>query len=294
MVFLKLAIRPFVLHPYFQLFTAVVIGGLIFSGGLLMWGFQIVNQFSYQVRQEQVVTAYLNPQMEVSQVTELKDKIQKIISDIPAEKIEKVEWVDVNGFLDEMKDYDSELKEQLMTLGHEVEAVVPQYVSISGQLPENFSQIIEQVSGIQKAESSLHRFRTLLSAFLSLRFILVVFLLALLGALLFVVFFYARKNANTYSDIVPLLKLMGAHHWALFFPPFLSGVFVALTGGGISCLLWILGAPMIEKQIRILFPVFFESTITAPSFIILFISLSGAIGVFSGIISQWRTHQSHA
>ncbi|MGK5084044.1 hypothetical protein WDW37_12170 [Bdellovibrionota bacterium FG-1] len=252
MFLLKLSFRPWRLAPLSQLFSAAAVGFLLLLVGFLFWMQAGLRPVLARLQGEQVVTAYLNSNVDPKDETRVVDSIRTVLG-AHAEKAD-IRLIDSKEFLAHLKGAYPDLATELEDLGADSALVVPRYVSISGVLPSSALRDVRSVSGIESAESSKDRYVHIIGAFAALRWVAKLLVLGLALALLTGLIHLSRMNAYLHRDALVVLKLWGANESILRLPSMISGVLVGTIGGIGAFAGWLLLGDSLAHHIRALSP----------------------------------------
>ena len=291
MLLLKLALRPWKIAPYSQLFSAVAVGFLLLLAGLLFWMQEGLRPVLSHMKQEQVITAYIDSGANIPD--------RKIIDDIEvslgahageasiysrrAEPAWSIKLTTAQQFVEQVKSAYPDLGNDLEELGAELPTVVPRYISISGMLPEEATDKIRGVAGIESVESSRDRNRSALGAFAALRWAARLLTLGLCFALFTGLIHLARTNLVIHRDSLGLLRLLGAGAATLRFPAMLSGLFVGMTGGTIAFVGWMTGGLWFTSQVARLSPWLKDMPAASPLLGLALLAFGAMIGLLAGV-----------
>ncbi len=280
MILFKLSTRPWRLAPWSQLIASLAVGFLLLSAGLLFWFQKGLEPVIDRLKHEQVVTAFLSADSDPKQVS---DSIRVALG--AHGETAAIESVDAPGFMSELEEHYPELSRELSDLGPELNSVVPRFVSIAGLLPENASDVIRAVSGIESAESSRDRYRNVVGAFQALRWVGSV----LAGGLAFSVFVglihLGRMNSFFHSEALSILRLWGAGALALRVPAVVSGALVGGIGGILAASAWLGGASGLAQHVRALSPLLKGLPAAQPELAAAFVAVGLVAGAMSGLIA---------
>lgn len=279
MFLLKLSFRPWRIAPFSQLFSAAAVGLLLFMTGFLTWMHEGLNPLVARMRAEQVVTAYLNPEITAADEDKLIDSIQIALG---AHSITEIGRVTPEQFIENLKGIYPDLSRELADLGAELHSVVPRYLSISGTLPSQAADQIRQMPGVRSADSSKDRYRHIVGAFSALKWVTKIFVLGLCLAIFTGLIHLMRMNAYLHKDALGLLRLWGAGDLALRAPGFISGLWVGILGGAMALLAWITGGSWLIRQIRGLSPLLKDIPPTEASFPFLLLFAGMVLGMLAG------------
>jgi len=309
---LKLALRPWRLAPFSQVFSALAVGCLLTLMGFLFWMDQGLKPVLRHLSSEEVVTAYLDPSSsgassgltggvsvgssgEGKDDSHVTDAIRTIVGAHPTGDPESVEVkkIGVVQFVGKLKASYPELARELEGLGDEVDSIIPRYVTVSGVFAPGLLDKIRAIPGVESAESSRNRYGHIVSAFSSIRWIARAMAAGLAVALVTGLVLLSRMNNYFHRDTLTLLRLWGASSWSLRLPALLSGGAVGLMGGLIAGLGWMIWGTWLTGQIRILSPILREMPSPDLHLVAVLLVSGILIGVFSGLSSAlWITPSS--
>lgn len=277
MYLIKLALRPWRVAPWSQFFSALAVGFLLVIAGFLVWMERGLIPVVQRLKQEQVITAYLDPAVEPKDEAKVADEIRVRLG---ARAID-VKTVPAEKFVAELREHYPDLGRELENLGSEMNSMVPRYISASGIMSEDALEKVRTVKGIESADSSRDRYHHVVGAFMALRLVSRWLAAGLALALLTGLIHLARMNAEIHHDSIELLRLWGAGAIALRSPGVLSGALVGLLGGALAFGAWITAAHWLGTQVSALSPLLQG---LAPPSILAGASLF-ACGTLSGLIA---------
>lgn len=291
MYLLRLAVRPWKAAGVSQVISALAVGFLLCLCGFLVWLQSGLGPIVGRMQSEQVITAYLSPDLEEREQAGVIDSIRVSLgaqSATPslAKEIE-VRMIEPSQFLNGMKAGFPELVRELEDLGSEAATVVPKFVSVSGALPPDSIERVRRVKGIESAETSRDKIKQTIGAFQALRWISRLLIGGLCLALLAGLVHLARLNSQLQSDATSLLRLWGANEFTLRLPSALSGATVGLAGGLIGSVSWLFWGSWLVRHVRSLSPFLHEISPMNGGGIALFLLLAGVlIGAASGLFGS--------
>lgn len=230
MYLLKLALRPFRLAWPSQTLSAAILGFFLFLSAFLFWFDRTLDPVVSRLEHEQVLTAYLDPNANV----DIVDRIR-----VEAGSSAVVESVSSINFIEKIKSGYPELARELESLGPEMNAIVPKYVSVSGVLDENVTEKIRAMSGVESIESSKERFSQVVGSVKSIQKFLEAMLLGIVLALLVGLVQASRAQTAIQSDAIRLMDLLGVQPTTVWCMRLVSSVTVGLLGGLLAAGLWV-------------------------------------------------------
>ncbi len=279
-IFLKLAWRPFRLAPLSQASSILTASVLLVLSGFLFWieqGFAPVVQ---RLQQEQVITAYLSPQLDRAGETRLVDSIQTSLgSAIHVQKMSASE------FIAELKPRYPELSRELEDMGEEGTALIPRYISISGVFQDQTAQAIHGMPGIESMETSKDRYKNVVGAFRALRWVARLMLMGLALALMTGLVHLVRMNRTIQSDAISFLRLWGANEVVIRMPTLISSWLVGFMGGAIAWAAWATVGVQITMQVKGLSPLLTEMPVPSASMGLLLLVIGSTLGMISGVLA---------
>ncbi|OFZ83367.1 MAG: hypothetical protein A2583_16110 [Bdellovibrionales bacterium RIFOXYD1_FULL_53_11] len=253
MYLLKLAARPWRLALASQLFTAVAVGVLLFMAGFLLWFERGLGGVVTTMRSEQVLTVYLDSAVDQRDESGIVDSIRTSLG-----AHAEVRLVAPQQFVDEIRDRYPGLTKEIEDLGSEMTLVVPKYVSVSGVLPAGALDSVKTIKGVESAESSKDKFRHIVDAFGTLRWVARGITLALAAALVTGLMQLARLNSHLHGDTLRQLRLWGAGALTVRIPAILSGLWTGAAGGVLAASVWLAGALWLARHVKALSPMMLQ------------------------------------
>lgn len=239
MFLLKLGFRPWRRSFFSQIFAAFAGGVILFLAATMIWGQFAIQPVISKIRNEQVLTAYLDPSVDKKQEDKLVDTVRETLG---SQRVQDLKFVDSKTFLEDLKDQFKNiapgLSEELMGLGNELEMVVPRYISVSGRFEPDTQDKLKAIVGIQTVDSSYSRSLPVVGAFSGLRWGMLIFAFGLILASLIGWIHLSRSNAHFLRDLGPFLRLWGAGAWAARVPQLISGGTVGFVSGGVAFTAW--------------------------------------------------------
>lgn len=279
MFLLKLGLRPWRLALWSQIFSALAVGFLILLAGIVFWIDRGLKPVVMRLQAEQVITAYLDTNLSVKDEKRVVDQIKTSLGARPAD----VKLVDSGEFLKEIEKSYPDLGRELQDLGQEMNSVIPRYVSVAGVLHKSALDEIKGINGVESAESSKDRYKHIVSAFTTLRWVAKLLVAGLMLALLTGLFQLARMNRHLHEDALSLLKLWGANELTLRMPGILSGLVVGATGGLIAFSGWLFVSHSLVGKVKNLSPMLQEMPMPSASWAVYLFFVSIVVGMLSGL-----------
>jgi cell division protein FtsX len=257
---------------------------LLLLAGLLFWIQGGLKPVLTRLEQEQVITAYVNTAVPQTDENKIVDQIQVALGS-HAERVD-IKLVQSEQFVDQIKQAYPDLGRELEDLGPETSAIVPRYVSISGLMIDSALDKIRAIPGIESAESSRDRNRSVIGAFVTLRWVAKVLSAGLCLALLTGLIHLARTNSYIHRDAVSLLKLLGADGMQLQVPGILSGACVGALGGILALVGWLSAGLWLSTQVKHLSPVLSSMPAANPFHGVVLLILGMGIGLTAGVVGN--------
>lgn len=289
MYLLKLAMRPWRLALMSQLFSALAVGFLLLMVGFLFWMQKGLHSVLSRLHGEQVITAYIERNVEAKNEAKIVDSIRVSLG---SQTTADIKWVSVPQFIQTLKGPYPELGRELEDLGHEINDVVPRYVSITGMLPEEAVDKIKVLPGIEKAESSKDRNRQVIGAFSTLRWIVRVLMGGVALALLTGLIHLSRMNAYLHRDALSLLKSWGASRSVLSAPGLISGCSVGALGGVIAAVGWVSFGVSLTHHVKSFSTLLKWMPAAQSSFSILLLGIGIFVGAIAGGLGTLSANQN--
>lgn len=280
---LKIAFRPWRAQPWSQVLSSFMVALLLVLSGLLFWVGQSLTPVISRLDHEQVISAYVLPEITSEQLPALADTLKLSLG--AASRDVQVEVVDAPKFLEKIEAQDPQLHRELNALGPEASLLIPRYVSLSGVLSDSAVQALEQVAGVESVDSSRDRNRTIVGAFRAIQWISRALLVGLVFSLAVGFVHLCRTHGYLQQDAVAVLKAWGGDEWHLKQPGMLSGVLVGALGGLIAAIVWALAIAPVTGQLQALSP--WLQGVRAPSSIwaLAFVWVGGLMGLLSGFFA---------
>ena len=280
LLLMKLALRPWRLAPLSQLFSAIAVGFLLVMAGFLFWVQQGLRPVLARLHQEQVITAYLSPSIEAGGEQHVADEVRLSLG-AHAERAD-VKLVGADQFVAEVAKQYPDLAKEVQDLGNDAALVVPRYVSVSGILSETALERVRAVSGIESAESSRDRYRSVVGAFSALRWVARLLVVGLGLALLTGLIHLARTNAYIHREAIALMRLLGGSGAWLQAPGMLSGLGVGLLGGAMAALTWVSAGVWLGHHVKNLSPLLRDMPVLNPLFALVLLFAGTLVGLIAG------------
>jgi len=283
---LKLALRPWRMALWSQLFSALAVGVLLLLIAFLFWMQQGLKTVITQMQEEQVMTAYLDPSLDQSAEEKVLKSVQVLLGSEGGEGSGgalEIQLVGHSQFIDRLKKSYLDLARQVEDLSQDAPQIIPRYITISGILPTFAVEKIKEIRGIESVESSKDRYHHIVGAFSVLRWIARMLVAGICFALITGLIHLSRMNSYLQSDALALLKLWGAGVQTLTYPGVVSGSLVGLLGGVLAAVGWATLGVWFSTHIRAISTLLRE----LPQFsspLALFLLLLGVfIGAFAGL-----------
>jgi hypothetical protein len=128
MFVIKLALRPWKVAPFSQVFSALAVGFLLLLMGFLFWIQNSLDPVLDRLRHEQVITAYFG-----NGGNETEDKVVDSIRLSLGAQAENAEIsvVEATQFLTELRTHNPELAREREDLGPEMHTDIPRTVTLA-------------------------------------------------------------------------------------------------------------------------------------------------------------------
>ncbi len=283
MYLLRLALRPWRSAPLSQGFAVLAIGFLLIFAATLFWVHSGLKSVLHRLKNDQVVTLYLEPGAKPQQI---EDQIK--ISLGAQSKSVDLERVDAKRFVERLRDAHPDLARELEELGSEMHSIVPEYVSVSGQFPLGATEKFKALSGVESVETAKNRYQQVIGAFTALKWFVRAMLLGVVGVLFLGFFQLARSHQKDHSEALGLLKFWGAGEATLLLPNLISCWLAGCLGGVMAALAWSLGSAWMAHAVQGLSP--FLSDLARHSFssriaALALFSAGSLLGIFAGLMA---------
>jgi cell division protein FtsX len=226
----------------------------------------------------------VNTQVPAADESKIVDQIQVALGS-HAERVD-LKMVQAEQFVDQIKQAYPDLGRELEDLGPETSTIVPRYISISGLMIDSAIDKIRAIPGIESADSSRDRNRSVIGAFVTLRWVAKVLSAGLCLALLTGLIHLARTNSYIHRDAVSLLRLLGGDGFQLQLPGILSGVCVGAIGGVLAMAGWLSAGIWLSGQVKHLSPVLRSMPAANPFHGLVLLVLGIGIGLMAGMIGN--------
>lgn len=279
MYLLKLALRPWRLAPWSQIFSTLAVGILLLLGGFIVWLDQGMKPLIARMQKEQIITAYLSPGLKNKQGTDIPEVVDTIRTTLGSAEMH---WVGSDEFVKHIKENYPDLGAELDGLGPEADTIIPRYVSISGVFDDSAMERLRSIRGVEATETSKDRHRQSIGAFRALRWVGRLLIAGLGIALVTGLIHLSRLNASLYRDAISVMKLWGASLFTLHVPGMISGLSVGVTGGVIAFSSWIFFATKLSSQLNTLSPILKKVPQVSPEFGLLLLAAGALFGLLSG------------
>lgn len=288
MYLLKLALRPWRLALWSQLFSGMAVGFLLLLIGFLFWIDRGLKPVVARLQGEQVVTAYLDSTIssknEKFAVDKIVDKIRVALGSESTTHGPEIKFVSSAQFIDLIKNQYPDLGRELEDLGQEMEQIVPRYISISGMLPDSLMEKVKNISGMEFVESSKDRHRLTVGAFSVLRWVVRILMIGIGLSLLTGLIQLSRMNAYLQSESLHLLRFWGADHPTLIIPGMVSGLLVGLLGGGIALSGWVTIGHWLIHHVRSLSIFLKGMPLVSAKFQLALLVIGALMGLLAGVL----------
>lgn len=280
MLLLKLAVRPWKLAPYSQIFSALAVGLLLLLAAFLFWMQQGLRPVLSRLQHEQVITAFIDPSFEEKDDETLVDSIRSALG---SQAVSELKLVNSQQFISTVQSRYPELGRELQDLGAEVTTVVPRYITLSGYFSDSTLHAIREIRGIESADSSKDRYKNVFAAFTALKSVARLLVWGLCLALLTGLIHLSRTNSYLHQDALSLMRLWGASQSVLKMPGLLSGISVGVAGGLIAGIGWMTAGVWLSQHIRSLSPFLKDMSSFPIYFPVLLLFFGAWIGLVSSI-----------
>jgi len=280
MYLIRLAFRPWRMAPGTQILTTLTLGGVLFFSSFFLWAYFTISPVAEKVKKEQVVTAYFEQNMNTSQEGDIVRSIQSVVGSGV-----ELSVTSPQQFLKEIEVLYPNLRKELLTLGNEVNSVLPKFVSVSGDIPQSVISSIESIPLVSHVETSVDRYKPIIKLFSLIKVASGWVSITLLFVFLASLFLLLVINRSYYSKAIEVFQQMGGDGLINSLPGIFSGASTGFLAGLISGVLWIFTFPFISKTIISVSPLL--SDIALPLYSVAFYQiviatlLGSVVGLFS-------------
>ena len=285
MYLIRLALRPWRNHFASQVLSAASVAMLLVLGALLLWMERGLGPVVERLERDQVITAFLDPQLPLAEEKKVADQIRLRVG----AKAVEVKSVSGEGFIQELKAHYPDLARELEGLGNEMQALIPRYVTVAGLLDPDAVEKLRTIPGVESAESSRDRYRSVVGAYSALRRVARALSAGILIALAAGLIHLSRGHAQSLSESLGILRLWGAGNLTLRIPGLIAGGTVGLAGGAVAALLWAVGAPWLGQHVASLSPSLASLGVPSAGLAVWLAVAGVGAGVFSGALTPSRS-----
>jgi len=278
---LKLAFRPWRTSAFMQTFSALGAGAAFSSAILMGWCSLSLEPVMHRLSSEQVITAYLDPELAQEDEGKVVDTIRTALG---SQAVSDLKLVRALEFIAQVRQEHPDLAEQLEGLGGaELDAVIPRYVSVSGTFSTGTVDTIRAVKGVGSIETSVHKAASLVGSVAAIRWITILVSVALAFAACIVTFQVIKFNTQQFADAVSFMELMGGGGARSRVPGFFSGTLFGVLAGATAAASWYFGADYLLSHLRTLSPLVSELPQVPATGAAFAAAITLLIGTFSGV-----------
>jgi len=273
-----------------QLFSSFVVGFLVLLCGFLFFLERGLKPVVDRLQGEEVITAWLQPEVPSGDEQALLEQVRSaVLKAMPARSSRNLDirFTQSAQFLDGIGKTYPELRRQIEDLVGAGGDLVPRYITLSGVFGDRVLAAIQEVKGIEQAETSRNRHAHVVGAYRALRWVVRLLVAGLALALVTGLIHLARMNAHLHRDALSVLRLWGAGPWVLRVPALFSGAMVGLIGGMASFVGWGAGSSWLAKNIRSLSPMLQELRFPGVEAAAGLLVAGVLIGVIAGSAGTW-------
>ena len=284
MYLVKLALRPWRLATFSQVFSSLAVGVLLLLIGFLFWMQQGLKSVLTRLHSEQVMTAYLNSSVVEGEEGKVILAIKNLLDD---QKNAEVKFVGTQEFLKSLKKQYPDLAKELESLGEDRNQVVPRFISVSGMFPSSLSESIKRVNGVESVESSKDRYKYVIGILQTLRWVLRILIGGVSLSLLTGLIHLSKMNAYLHQEALSLLKFWGASRAVLVLPGMFSGLLVGILGGALAYGGWATVGLSLARHVRSLSSLLKTLPVSEPHAAVILILVGGAMGQLAGTLGAF-------
>ena len=288
MYLLRLALRPIRIAPLSQLISAIAVGVLLLLIGFLMWMQQSLKPLLTRLQGEQVVTAYLDSSVPSQEEQRIVDSVRTILDGVPGAL--DIKLTNAPQFISQVKSQYLDLGRELEGLGEEMTQIIPRYITVTGILPDWTLEKVRSITGIEQAESSKDRYRHIVGAFSTLRWVVTLLVGGICLALLSGLINLSRMNSYLHRDALQLLRHWGASVGLLAVRGMVSGLIVGVLGGMVALAGWMTTGIWLARHVRSLSSILKGMPLPHPHLALILLAAGGIVGMLAGILGSLGSH----
>lgn len=225
---LKIALRPWKKSPI--LFSLATLGtsGLVTILALAFLMDSHLKKKSHELSLEQVLTVYVNPVQADRVIPEIEDTIRQPVGAQAATKPIEMKSFTSEEFKRDLEKNYPDLYRQIQDLGPEGDAMVPRFISLSGEIPSSIADKVSQIHGVEQVDTSEERHKETLSAIAAFRKASAWGVAALALACVLLLLQVGRYQSEVLSPVVKLFSQWGASSFKQNLPILLSSALFSL------------------------------------------------------------------
>lgn len=280
MYFLKIALGPWRNAFFGELLVSLWISLLLILVGTFWLIDSKLRPFILTLKNDQVLTVFINPELSKIDQARTLDKIKTLLN------IDSLVLTHQSEFLEKIKKQSPELVAELENLGEDLKGLVPIYVSAAGSFKDEQIQAVNQITGVEKIDSTKEKHHDAVAAFNALKWMVRLLLMAAGGALMLVFWQMNRSHADTMRSSWRTLTLWGASKIQAHLPLILGGLVSGLVAGFLAALGWEIGSTYVLNRLTTLSPVLAKLGGVSGFVAFLFPTVAGAIGAGLGFIKN--------
>ncbi len=289
MFLIKLGMRPWMKSTFSQMLTGIGLAALVSIMGVIWQLDRKLGPVVRKLNREQTVTVFLKP-IDHAKVEANNEKSFEIVDQIRAEigaKNLDVKFTSTADFLAETKTAYPDLYQELDAGGAEVQALLPEFVTVSGEIRPEQIEKLKTFEFTESIDSSRQKFLHAAGAFQALRWIGRFFLVGLLLTLASGILHLSRILGYFHVESTRVIKQWGGGFWQLRAPALISGLSLGAFSSLITLAIWVgLGQKMVIL-LQGLSPFLKDIEVPQSSLTV----VMAAASLFVGLVSGWLSSQ---
>lgn len=226
---LKIALRPWKKSPILFSFATLGTSGLVAILAMAFLMDSHLKKKAHELSLEQVLTVYVNPAQADRVISEIEDTIEQPVgAQAVAKPIEMKSFTSEEFKKDLEKNY-PDLYRQIQDLGPEGDAMVPRFISLSGEIPSSVTDKVSQISGVEQIDTSEERHKETLSAISAFRKAGALGVAALFLACALLLMQVGRYQSEVLAPVTKLFSQWGASSFKQNLPILISSALFSLV-----------------------------------------------------------------
>jgi len=226
---LKTALRPWKKSPI--LFSLATLGtsGLVTILALAFLMDAHLKKKAHGLSLEQVLTVYVTPTQADRVIPEIEDTIRQPVGAQPSSRPIEMKTFTQEEFKKDLEKNYPELYRQIQDLGPEGDAMVPRFISLSGEIPGAVADRVSQIQGVEQVDTSDERHQETLSAIAAFRKASAFGIGSLFLACVLVLLQVGKYQSEVLAPVVKLFSQWGASRFRQNLPILLSSTLFSIV-----------------------------------------------------------------